>query len=130
MYREPKNKRFLLEKQVYQKSDGFCWYCGISVWPGDNFSIDHFQPKFISQKDKKNRRIGGVSNPLYTENLSNLVPCCISCNTQKCNKTIEEFRIVKTDEPHFSNKQKEYLKEKYDLDININIRPYIFWFER
>ena len=62
--------------QVWAKTNGYCWYCGKLMNPWSDFTVDHMDP----------RKQGGG------DELSNLVPCCKSCNSQKHAKTVEEFR--------------------------------------
>lgn len=61
-----------LKKVVWEKTKGFCWYCGGELNPFGNFTIDHIIPKL--------------------ETIENLVPCCRSCNSQKHTLGLEEFR--------------------------------------
>ena len=65
---------------VYSKTNGRCWYCG-KVFDGDH-NIDHVTPA-----------CRGGSN-----DLSNLVPCCKSCNSQKNKKNLEEYRLYKMEQ--------------------------------
>lgn len=61
---------------VWEKTDGHCWYCGRLTNPFSNFEIDHFQPLAD----------GG------TNDLSNLVPACTTCNRSKHAQSLEVFR--------------------------------------
>lgn len=63
-------------EQVWNKTQGRCWYCGMQTTPWGNFTVDHVDP----------RKQGGG------DELANLVPCCKTCNSRKNSKTVEEFR--------------------------------------
>ena len=63
-------------KTVYEKTNGFCAYCGCELDPF-SFHIEHIQP----------RARGGSSR------LDNLVPSCKRCNRSKRTKTAFEFRL-------------------------------------
>jgi len=58
------------------KGDGCCAYCG-DVMDSVTRTIDHVVPQ----------KRGG------SDGAENLLPCCKSCNTQKSDKLIEEFRV-------------------------------------
>lgn len=74
--------------QVYSKTNGKCFYCGVGLeiedildWGGKvvtqrhHWNVDHMLP--VSR--------GGEYN------LENLVPACVSCNGFKGTRTAEEF---------------------------------------
>jgi len=61
---------------IWRKTGGMCWYCGKDLF--GKMTIDHVQPLLL----------GG------TDDIDNLVPCCKSCNSSKCGRTVEEFRVV------------------------------------
>ncbi len=121
---------------VYNKTKGYCWYCGrilniksLSILEnipenkridnGDNnynFTIDH-----IVRKNNKNN------------NLDNLVPCCKSCNSTKGTKDVEHFRGLLQNRIFkekygviFNDKQKEFLRS---MNVNLPIEEVIFYFE-
>lgn len=56
-----------IREQVWDKTSGACWYCGTQIDGIANLTIDHVQPVAL----------GG------TDDLANLVPCCLSCNCSK-----------------------------------------------
>jgi hypothetical protein len=68
--------------EVWAKSGGICWYCGIrmslNVRSPIYFTIDHFVPKAR----------GG------TDEMSNLVPACARCNFRKRHADVEAFRVT------------------------------------
>lgn len=102
---------------IWSKTGGRCYYCGIALEIKTTFSIDHI----ISRNE------GGGNH------LENVVPCCRSCNSAKGTKSLEEFRFYRPMQQFqeregvfFSQLQVAYLKTlKYKLDI----QPYSFWFE-
>ena len=63
-----------LREQVRRKTNGRCWYCG-DPW-GD--IVEHVMPVSL-----------GGSN-----DISNLVPSCSSCNAKKRTRTLEHFRVA------------------------------------
>lgn len=67
-------------KQVYDKYDGYCAYCGDKISIKD-MQVDHIIPK----------RING------TDDLENLNPSCRLCNHYKRAETIDVFRDWKLD---------------------------------
>lgn len=135
---EPKPKYYTewgqYKDQVKEKTDGRCWYCGIYTQPfdeekfreesedhhyripSDTFVIDHFVPLSFGGKN----------------DIHNLVPCCWACNNAKKNKTLEEFRFLRSRQlagmPNFNEDQISYL-----LLHGISLPPiqtYQFYFER
>lgn len=108
------SKRWSTKKilAIFRKSNGICWYCGKDIHT--DLTIDHIVP--ISD--------GG------SDDLSNLVPCCKSCNSAKRNKTLEEYRRYQQKKfgMVLSKKQIDWLKTK---GINVPAPdPYFFWFEK
>lgn len=109
--------------KVFSKTNFRCAYCGeeldldikrpeikymdgVEYYNGGcqvNYAIDHVIPK------KK----GG------TNDISNLLPCCKSCNSQKGSKDLESFRtsltFKKYNIPKFSKEQLHYLASKINL---------------
>lgn len=64
-------------KQVYEKFNGHCAYCGCEITLKD-MRADHVQPLYL----------GGV------DDVSNLYPACRACNHYKSTFTVEKFRAV------------------------------------
>jgi hypothetical protein len=60
---------------IWDKTHGICWYCGTQTNPWVDFCIDHVENYGTDEK-------------------SNLVSCCRTCNRLKSNKTLEDFRKV------------------------------------
>lgn len=86
----PRQKQYFAEKQkrperelswreikrlVFSKCDGCCYYCGEDLIQ-ETATVDHYVAKFHSGTDE----------------LSNLVPCCVRCNDLKGNLTVESWR--------------------------------------
>jgi len=65
-----------LRADVWDKSGGICWYCGVRMHPLRNFHVDHF----LAVAD------GG------TNDLANLVPACQSCNSRKGSRPADYLR--------------------------------------
>lgn len=63
--------------EVWEKTNGLCWYCGVRLVPHRTFHVDHVHP----------RSDGG------SDDLGNLVPACVTCNTDKGALLLETFRI-------------------------------------
>jgi hypothetical protein len=66
---------------VWDKSHGFCWYCGIQMHPFRNFHVDHVNPV-----------VNGGTNEIQ-----NLVPSCQSCNSKKRARPAEFLRKFMAD---------------------------------
>jgi len=65
-----------LRADVWDKTRGKCWYCGVEMHPFRNYHVDHFIPVID----------GG------TNDISNLVPSCQSCNSRKHARPAEYLR--------------------------------------
>lgn len=101
-----------IRAEIWEKSNGKCWYCGKAMNPFLDFSIDHFIPV--------------INNG--TDEIFNLVPCCRSCNASKNSRDIESFRAIKSKrEERFTNEQIEYLKT---IGVSIVKEKYLFHFEK
>lgn len=116
-------KGFTAEKriQVFNKFNGKCAYCGIGLELEYNYNnkiglcIDHIIP----QNPKNNK-------------IENLFPSCRSCNSQKQNKSIEEFRalrMLRGLDLFFSLEQYNFLLNKMNIDLLKDIKHYKFYFE-
>ncbi len=64
-----------IKRLVFSKCDGCCYYCGEDLIQ-ETATVDHYVAKFHSGSDE----------------LSNLVPCCVRCNDLKGNLTVERWR--------------------------------------
>lgn len=68
----------VVKRMVIRRTEGRCWYCGdvLNLGGKQSFEIDHVQP--VSK--------GGTNEP------DNLVASCRSCNGEKGDMTLKEFR--------------------------------------
>jgi len=95
--------------KVFDKYDGHCAYCGTLLTtkkdkPG-SYTTDHIIPQSMF-KEKK-----GVGK--FRDSLENLNPSCKTCNSEKGDLTLEEFR-----EKHFKGKEKKvFYFEKYQKEL-------------
>lgn len=64
-----------MKNEIIEKSDGKCFYCGITL-DDDLIEYDHVHPFSKGGED----------------NFENLVAACYLCNSYKSDKTLEEFR--------------------------------------
>lgn len=69
------------QREIWDKTGGLCYYCGKPLRPYDKngkmkLSTDHFVPQSKGGK----------------HDTGNLVPCCKSCNSQKNNRLIGDYR--------------------------------------
>lgn len=117
-----------VKQAVMSKTDGHCWYCGMELVIYDatkgmkinlpnELTLDHILP----------RTRGG------SHHVSNLLPCCRSCNSTKSDMTVEEYRRYlarrKRNIPHFSQEQIDYLLS-YGITIPKPPAPLsLFWSE-
>ena len=98
--------------QVWEKTGGKCWYCGIQLEPF-SFPVDHVVPKCK----------GGDSS------VSNLVPCCGQCNGRKGHKSVEQFRRVLMG-PRFSKIQIDFIESCGITFAELKpLKPVVFYFE-
>jgi 5-methylcytosine-specific restriction endonuclease McrA len=62
--------------QVWDKTDGRCWYCGLVLHPFRTFQVDHVVPRADDGPD----------------DLENLVPACSTCNARKSHRPVDYLR--------------------------------------
>lgn len=102
---------------AYNKTGGMCGYCGKDISEG-GFTVDHIHP---------------VSNG-GTNDISNLLPCCLSCNASKGKRDIEDYRLyaaakVVTGEVFFGLPQLKFLRDVGALDVMGVDTDFKFYFE-
>lgn len=115
-------------KEVWDKTNGHCWYCGIQLIIRDEhdpdsrllsrqwFALDHVMP----------RTLGGSNDA------SNLVPVCLICNSTKNNKNLEQYRLYiamrEAGMPYFTQEQIAWL-ELQGFKVK-EVEPVLFWAEQ
>jgi 5-methylcytosine-specific restriction endonuclease McrA len=108
---------------IWNKTNGKCWYCGCDL-PEKGWHADHVDPVIRNWWD------GTECHP-ENENIDNLVPTCASCNIQKGNMSVEEFRERIAGFVHSLNSyHTQYaVAKRYGLvkETNSEVK---FWFER
>jgi 5-methylcytosine-specific restriction endonuclease McrA len=109
-------------RDIWNKSAGRCWYCGIAL-SDKGWHADHFNPI---------RRNWWENTSLKPENdtKDNLVPTCASCNIQKGSLSVEQFRQKVQG---FINSLNQYhtqysVAKRYGLIQEVE-KPIRFWFE-
>lgn len=131
-----------IRKQVYNKFNGRCGYCGWGM-PIEEMQIDHIIPKanfieVIKYKHielKPNQwKIPESLNHLRFEDcnhIDNLMPTCGTCNNFKSSKSLEEFRneIKMQVERARRNSSQFRRAERYGLIVEIK-KPIQFYFEK
>jgi CRISPR/Cas system Type II protein with McrA/HNH and RuvC-like nuclease domain len=99
---------------LYDKTFGYCGYCGVDIYEG--FHIDHMHP----------RSRGG------SDGLRNLIASCQNCNLSKGARTVEEFRRYKKCGDFFFEKllfYPDFFKAKKAIFIK-SFNPYNYIHER
>lgn len=72
----PSYRELAVRVEVWDKTNGQCWYCGKQTNPFRDFQIDHVVPQAH----------GG------TDDRGNLVPACQACNQRKGAQSLDSFR--------------------------------------
>lgn len=111
-----------MRQKVYEKSNGFCWYCGCDI-SKSKWQADHFKPIFRGW-DKKPERAG-------EDTFENLVPACAKCNNHKKTFDIEQFRYEISQQVERARKSSTNFRtaERYGM-IEVIEKPVVFWFEK
>ena len=102
------------KKEVYEKTNGHCAYCGCEV-EIKKMQVDHVRPL----------RKGG------TNDIENLLPACRSCNHYKATFTVEQFRENLQQIPKVLNRDSaSYRNAKRYGIIKESKEPVIFYYEK
>ena len=124
-----KNQR----QQVWDKSNGFCWYCGCNL-PEKGWHVDHVEPigryKNIKITENGVKHIN-TCEKLHLDTIENMVPTCSKCNLFKAAWNIEQFRSELIDQVERARQYSVNFRnaERYGL-IQVTNKPVIFWFEQ
>lgn len=107
--------RMIMRSVIFKKYNGHCAYCGKKIH-FDDLSIDH-----ILALSK-----GG------TDDEDNLIPCCVICNHQKDNMSVEEFRAYLENIEDTLDDYEPYRVARLHKRISIrkNKKPVVFYFEK
>ena len=101
---------------IINKTSGRCAYCGRTIEHKNDMTIDHIKP----------RALGGSND------LSNLLFSCKSCNSAKASSTIEFYRLRKQFQSKYGKKiSKEtidFLSDNNLISI-LNLPDHKFFFE-
>ena len=120
-------KRMELKSRLYDKTNGRCAYCGCGLC-SDNFQIDHVIPKrrgsSYAYHTNHNKQRG-------TDDESNLMASCASCNASKSDLDLEDFRDRVLDRVKRLNQYStEYnIAKRFGLVEEIK-KPIVFYFEK
>ena len=98
-----------LKKEVFEKTNGHCAYCGFKLEPFTGWQIDHIIPKYYGGRDI----------------LINLFPACKLCNNWKSNHYIKEFEEImffKTIELNRKNRDYPYI-----VNFTLTQIEHLFW---
>ncbi len=109
-------------QEVYNKSDGHCWYCGCDL--PDRWHVDHVEPVRRSYD-------GEMTNLEKLHVMENFVPACPPCNIFKSSSSVEQFRkrvenlvsCIREYSVKFRN------AERFNMVQDLR-DPVIFWFEK
>lgn len=99
-----------LRKQVYEKYNGHCAYCGCKLEMKD-MQVDHIKSVYVHQDFKHDMTDEEMNS------IDNLMPACRQCNLYKSTMTLEDFRN-QLETTLFRNTIKTFqfrLAEKYGL---------------
>ena len=117
-------KRKDVRLTVLNKYDGKCAYCGCELTE-DTLTVDHIKPKRRGASELELKTYGRGK-----DKISNFNPCCLSCNSSKCNFSIDEWKV------EISKKHDKVLKDNsnYRTLNRFNLitvsKEIIFYFEK
>jgi len=115
---------------VFNKYAGKCTYCGCDLVKG--WHVDHIEPIIRNKyfdNDKRKWIDDGCQNP-ELDTIHNMTPSCASCNINKHQMDIEEFRdFIKGFLRSLNLRSVQYkFVKKYGL-IEETEKPVVFYFE-
>lgn len=118
---------------IFNKYGGKCAYCGVELEKG--WHVDEIEPVRRNYKWNKEKRTYETDkdNPFcHPErmHIGNQNPACASCNINKHNLSLEEFRnLIQGFMKHLNEVSTQYkLAKRYGLVTETNIKV-IFYFE-
>lgn len=114
-------------KEIYDKYNGKCAYCGCDITL-ERMQIDHLTPLYRNDSDEQLNKWGKIRG---TNDISNLMPSCRSCNHYKSTFTLDEFReqLMKMRE-RLKKQHKIYsISKRYGL-IEEKPNKIVFFFEK
>lgn len=117
-----------IKEQVWSKTNGCCWYCGITLVrarPVDDDNRDVIHRWFVADHIVPQSQGG-------TDDIDNLLPACWICNSSKGTRSLEEYRLYVSMQaagvPFFKQDQIDWLRSQgFELPV---IHSYRFWGER
>lgn len=115
-----------IREEVYKKTDGHCAYCGCPL--SKRWHVDHVIP-INRGYDKREDRCSYMD--LATESIDNYLPACPSCNINKSNLSVEDFRqsILKYYESQLKSNLPFKVMNHYGV-IRSNLERFFFYFEK
>lgn len=116
-----------LRNIVYQKYDGHCAYCGKKISTYD-MQIDHLVPLRRGDNDERIKAIGYERG---SNDLTNLMPSCRSCNFRKGLLSLETFRqeLIKQRNTIVRKSFQVRQSISYGL-LQVIDKPIVFYFEQ
>lgn len=127
-------------KLVWEKSSGFCWYCGCDIPFESRWHADHVEPVLRELKSVPLPSGSRYSHKLIcsgemykpeNDTIENMVPACAPCNNFKFTFPLEDFR--KELEAQIDRARKSSVNfrncERFGL-IEIKPAKVVFWFEK
>lgn len=116
--------------RILAKTNGRCGYCGEEL--AGKFHVDHIQPVRRNKRyDLPTKRwiYTGMDNP-ELDCFENKMAACQSCNINKHQYTVEEFReAISAYMKHLNNQSTQYkMAKRYNL-VQETVKPITFYFE-
>lgn len=123
-------------KQVWDKSGGKCWYCGIDL-PEKGWHADHVESvirlsTWVRGEGNSGKFVAtGEMERAHNDKIENMVPACAPCNLFKSTFGVEFFRQEIESQIERARKTSVNFRtaERFGL-IEAKPQPVQFWFER